>query len=115
MIALYRILACTAPILLTTFAVSSGNCDRALRRLEGWTVVKVSSINGEFEGCDYHKPVELIDGTILRCSSYGYQYGYMPDAVLFAKTIKASGQAVVMLRLLVDGELYDMLPMSTRR
>lgn len=99
------------PLLLgSALRADAAPCDRALRRLEGWTIIRVGSVRGTFEGCDFDRLVELTDGTILRCSAYGYQYAYMPDAVVFGKSISVSGQDAVMIKLMVEGELYDMAP-----
>ena len=102
-----------APLILAAH-FSSAPCDRALRRLEGWTIMKVSTVRGTFNGCEYDKLVELTDGTVLRCASYGYQYAYMPDAVVFAKSVTAGATSAVMIRLMVEGELYDMAPAASR-
>lgn len=103
-----RALVVALPLLLGSFFTAP--CDRALRRVEGYTVVKVTSIKGTFNGCAYDRLVELIDGTILRCSSYGYQYAYAPDAVLFARSVAIEGKSATITKLLVEGELYDVMP-----
>jgi hypothetical protein len=90
----------------------TASCDRALRRLQGWTIVKVGTIKGNFEGCDHDRLIEFDDGTILRCSSYGYQYAYHPDAIVFAKSASVNGQAFTMVKMLVDGDVYDMAPVT---
>ena len=87
------------------------SCTRALRRMEGWTIVKVTTVNGTFEGCDFNRIIQFLDGTGVRCSSYGYQYAYMPDAILFGKSSSISGRSFTMLRLLVEGEMYDIEPL----
>ena len=103
-----RVLVVALPLLLGSF--SSAPCDRALKRLEGYTVVKASSIRGTFNGCAYDRLLELSDGTILRCSSYGYQYAYAPDAVVFARSVAIEGKSATITKLLVEGELYDVTP-----
>jgi hypothetical protein len=84
------------------------DCGDVLEQLEGWTVLKVTTVNGNFEGCDFDRLLELSDGTILRCNSYGYQYAYMPQAALFGQSVTLNGQAATMLRLVVEDEVYDV-------
>ncbi len=104
------------PMLLASWTERPvGRCERSLRRLEGWTIAKVGNIRGSFEGCNYDRLIELDDGTILRCSSYGYQYGYMPEAVVFTKADTLGGQLVISVRMMVESEVYDMQPVTRRR
>lgn len=84
------------------------DCPNELRQLEGWTVIKATSVRGTFEGCDYGKLIELSDGTILRCASYGYQYAYSPDAIVFGKSFSVSGKSAVLLKIMVEDEMYDV-------
>jgi hypothetical protein len=93
----------------------SVDCARNLRRLEGWTIVRTGWVRGTFNGCEHDKLVELQDGTVLRCASYGYQYAFMPDAVVFAKQTTLGGQAATMIRLLVNDDLCDMAPILSAR
>ena len=74
----YRLLPLMLPLFLAAPSTNLASCDRALRRMEGWTIVKVTQIRGTFEGCESDRLIEFVDGTTLRCSSFGYQYGYMP-------------------------------------
>ena len=54
-----------------------------------------TQIDGEWEGCDFdsHK---LINGFILQCNSYFYEYAYMPSVEIIivegAVTVKVNGQ-----------------------
>lgn len=50
-----------------------------------------------------------MDGTVVRCSSYGYQYAFMPEAVLFAKYLTFDGKSVSIFQMMVEGEIYDVL------
>ena len=50
-----RLLASALLFALVPILASAGSCEHVLRQLEGWTVVSVTSIEGEFEGCDYGK------------------------------------------------------------
>jgi len=97
------------------FLLRSGSCERALRRMEGWTIVKVGTVRGEFEGCEHDRLIEFDDGTILRCSSYGYRYAYRPDAVVFAKSSSVNGTPFTMVKMLVEDDVYDMQPVIPKQ
>lgn len=84
------------------------DCANELRHLVGWTIVATKTIDGEFEGCDYDRIISFLDGTRLRCSEYGYTYSYMPEAVLFAKSVTYQGKELRLIKMLVEDELYDM-------
>jgi hypothetical protein len=83
-------------------------CDRALRRLEGWTISSATSISGAFEGCDFGKIIKFADGTSLKCSTYSYSYSYAPDVIIFRKSTSIEGKDYSMVKMMVDGEVYDM-------
>ena len=61
-------------------------------------------MNGAFEGCEHGKRIEFLGGSTLTCAEYGYQYAYMPQAVIFAK--KAG--SLYFIKALIGDELYDM-------
>ena len=44
----------------------------------------------------------------LTCAEYNYSYSYMPDAVIFGKSISFQGSEVMSLKVLIDDELYEM-------
>jgi hypothetical protein len=81
---------------------------RLLRKLEGYTIIAVTSVDGEFQGCDYGRVIRLRNGSAFRCSSYGYIYAYSPDAIVFAKVTSIQGRSLATIKLLVEGELFDM-------
>ena len=83
-------------------------CTRVLRRMEGWTIISVTQVDGEFQGCEFGRVVRFQDGTAYQCASYGYQYAYSPDAVIFGKTGTFEGRTFLSIKTLIDGELYDM-------
>ncbi len=85
-------------------------CTRQLSRVQGYTVISVTQVDGEFDGCDIDKVIRFLDGTRLRCSSYGYTYAYMPDAVIFAKQLSLQGKSFAAIKVLIEGELFDMEP-----
>lgn len=81
---------------------------RALRKLEGYVVAAVTNVDGEFQGCDYGRIIKLQNGSTFKCSSYGYTYAYSPDAVVFAKIASFQGKSLATIKILVEGELFDM-------
>jgi hypothetical protein len=101
-------------LLLTASSSRMADCGRKLSRLQGWTIVQTGNIKGAFKGCEHDKLVEMMDGTILRCASYGYQYAYMPDAVVFGKTLTVGDKSVTMIKMMVEDELYDMNSVATK-
>jgi hypothetical protein len=74
--------------------------------LVGWTVVADTNIQGEFEGPDYDKIVQLANGWIIQFHDYDYFYEVDPEIVIFAKDYKSS----ILYRVLVDGgdDIYDV-------
>lgn len=106
-----RVLMLALPVGL--FIPSAVEADTAsqLARYEGYTIASVKTIDKwvssdrsksstSFEGCDFGRYIVFDDGTYLRCSGYGYQYAYRPDAVILMK-----GSRIVMI---VDDDAYDM-------
>lgn len=94
---------------LITFNAISG-WESELRRLKGYTLVEIVTITGwidkdgrrkdGFEGCDYGRVIILDYNKSLRCTSYGYQYSYNPDAFIFSR----GGS----FKMIVDGNSYEM-------
>ena len=98
-------------LLLSSIAFNAiSGWESELRRLKGYTLVEVATITGwidkdgrrkdGFEGCEYGRVIILDYSKSLRCNSYGYQYGYNPDAFIFSK----GGD----FKMFVDGNSYDM-------
>lgn len=96
------------PLTTGSHLASNKDCADWLGELEGYTVVKVGTLNGEFNGCDFDRLVEFDDGTLVRCSSYGYQYAYGPTAAVFARRVTYQGSTITLAKLLVEDELYDV-------
>lgn len=81
---------------------------RQLRKLEGYTVVAVTAVDGEFQGCEFDRVIKLQNGSRYKCSTYGYTYSYSPDALVFAKVSSFQGKSIATVKLLVEGEIFDM-------
>ena len=71
-----------------------------LKELEGFTLAEIWTIE-EFEGCEWDKKIDFIEGYTLICSDYGYNYSYYVDAFIFTNGSQ--------IKMLVDDEIYDML------
>ncbi|MBF0677188.1 hypothetical protein [Pseudomonas sp.] len=89
-----------------------------LEGLVGWTIIASKQIEGridengeksdDFEGCDHGTRIIFTDGTGVTCNSYGYQYAYMPKAIILGSTIKYKGKDVTIYKMLVQGQIYDV-------
>jgi hypothetical protein len=101
-------------ILFSTSAFAD-RCTRSLSRMQGYTIISVTQVDGEFQGCDFSRVIKFMDGTALRCSSYSYTYSYMPDAVIFGKTITYQGRSFVTLKVLIEGEIFEMESVVVRK
>ena len=88
----------------TSYALEGSN----LSDLEGYTVAKVTKVDGDFEGCDYDKKIPLTNGWTLTCNSYHYAYSYMPEAVVMTRDIGAGFS----IKAVIGDYVYDMDPVS---
>lgn len=98
-------------IILYLFAMTA-HADTAstLSRYKGYTIVDVLTIEGwidkngkresSFNGCEYGRVIIFSGNKSLRCSSYGYQYAYRPEAVIISR-----GGSYTMI---VESDSYDM-------
>ncbi|OWK26306.1 hypothetical protein AJ87_03075 [Rhizobium yanglingense] len=82
--------------------VDLGMCERLgnLAR-DGFGVLEDTSVTGEYQGCDYGRQIELMNGLIFQCTSYNYHYAYGPE-VLILKNVKTGA-----LKVLIDGDEAD--------
>ncbi len=97
-----------ALFLVTSAAVALDASD--FSGMEGWTVAAVTTVRGDFEGCDFDKRIRFDNGWTLTCSGYSYSYAYRPDAVIFSKAVEIRGRGYWMVKVLIDDEFYDMQP-----
>jgi hypothetical protein len=82
--------------------------------LEGWTVAAVTQVRDEFEGCDFDRRIRFTNGWVLTCGTYSYSYSYMPNAAIFVKSLKYQNRAYWSVKVLIDDEFYDMLPIPAK-
>jgi len=103
-------ISATALLCTSAFAVDASD----FSGMEGWTVAAVTTVSGDFEGCDFDRPIKFDNGWTLTCSGYSYSYAYRPDAVIFAKRFELRGRRYWMVKVLIGDELYDMEPMPAK-
>jgi len=78
--------------------------------MQGWTIIAVTQVEDDFEGCDFDKPIKFTNGLVLSCSTFGYTYSFMPRAVIFASSSKFQGTEFYSVKALIGDRLYDMQP-----
>jgi hypothetical protein len=84
---------------LVPSGVHAGDLEDLAR--QGYAVIEETQVDGEFEGCEYGKQIQLMNGLIFVCETYNYSYSYMPD-VLILKHLRAGD-----IRVIIDGQEYD--------
>lgn len=100
---LFIILAtCLLISIRVAYALDAGD----LSGLEGYTVAKVTKVDGDFEGCDYGKKIAMMNGWVLKCNTYHYSYSYMPDVVILSRDIGAGFS----IKAIIGDYVYDMEP-----
>lgn len=106
-------------ILLEVFsAISYANCEQVLEKSIGWTILESKTIEGwkdpgkekqdGFEGCDYGRIIYFLDGTGAKCSSFGFQFTYMPTAIILAKSVKFKEKSFTLYKMIVECEEYEL-------
>lgn len=68
---------------------------------DGYGALEVTSVSGEFNGCDFDERIPLENGMVFVCGEYHYHYAYSPE-VLILKNVRTGQVAVA-----IDGELYQ--------
>jgi hypothetical protein len=89
-----------------------------LQQMVGWTIIASKTIEGhiteegkrsdDFEGCDFGTQIVFTDGKAVTCTGYGYQYAYRPTAIIFAKSLEYKGKNMTLMKMLVQGQFYDV-------
>lgn len=105
-------------ILAVSMAIGlQADCTRTLEKNVGWTIIDSKTIKGfrdkskksdSFEGCDYDRVIYFTDGTTVTCTSYGYQYAYMPTAIILGKALNYQGKNMTMYKMIVENDEYDI-------
>ena len=107
-----RPIALGAALLVLSSAASALSA-RDFARYKGYTIVYAGTVtgfydrnhrdkadSGNFEGCEYDRKIFLDDRYEVTCSSYGYSYGFRPDAVILSNGYSK--------KLIVDDDVYDI-------
>lgn len=84
--------------LLSSFAVASDLEDLAR---EGYGVIEQTSVDGDFNGCEWGRRIPLRGQLIFECATYSYSYGYSPE-VLILKSVRSGN-----IKVLIDGNEYS--------
>ena len=84
------------------------------RGMEGWVIIATTQVEDDFEGCDFDKVINFLNGMALECSTYSYTYSFMPNAVIFAKLAKHKNMDFYQIKALIGDKLYDMAPQIKR-
>ncbi len=96
--------------LITITSVSFAVEISVLEEVEGFYIFDVTYVDGEFEGADYDKVVQLENGMIFKFQDYSYSYSYRPETVVFVKRYvdEDKNYDLYSYRLLIGEELYDV-------
>lgn len=86
-------------IFFAAFAAHASDLEDLAR--DGYAVAEETSVDGEFEGCDFDKRIPLTNGLVFVCSTYSYSYSYMPD-VLILEHIRSGD-----IKVIIDDDEYD--------
>ena len=95
----------------------NADCTRTMEKNIGWTIIDSKTIQGfrdkgkksdSFEGCVSGRIIYFTDGTTVTCSSYGYQYAYMPTAIILGKALTYQGKNITMYKMIVENDEYDI-------
>lgn len=103
---------------LLTAGIANADVSYQLEQLVGWTIVEVKTIEGHqepdrpkqsgFEGCNGDTIIFFMDGTVAQCMSLGLQLSLMPKAVIFGTKTTYKGKEMILYKMLVEDNLYDI-------
>lgn len=96
---------CAAGVLFSILSTSVYASDLEDLARDGFGVLEDTSVTGEYQGCEYGRQIELMNGLIFQCTSYNYHYAYSPE-VLILKSVKTGALKVLIDRDEADGTLY---------
>lgn len=74
----------------------------------GWTIAAVTSVQGEFDGCDFDRKIKFSNDWVLVCKSNSNANLLQPEAVIFTKEFKHQGNTYWVIKALINDKLYDM-------
>jgi hypothetical protein len=97
-----RALIAVALVFVATIAIAA---DLENLAREGYAVVEKTSVDGEFEGCDFDKRIPFRNGLVFVCSTYSYSYSYCPE-VLILQHVRNGDIKVLINDCEYQGKLY---------
>ena len=68
---------------------------------DGYGVVLETTVDDEFEGCDFGKHIKLSNGMVFVCSEYNYSYSNSPEFYVLKNVL--TGQT----KTLIDDEEFS--------
>lgn len=86
------------------FALDAGD----FSKLQGYTIAKITQVDGDFEGCDFDKKIILMNGWTLTCNTFNYSYSYSPAVAILSRDI-GTGYAI---KAVIGDHVYDMQPIK---
>lgn len=106
-------------IVLTVAPVAVAFDADDLSDLLGYTMVAFTNVDGEFEGAEYGKLLQLENHMVFEFHEYNYSYSYRPSVAVFANHVSAGDMLKAgvksspsggrtFYKLVIDDEIYDV-------
>jgi len=105
-------------VLIYPKMMAMADCESILERNIGWTIIDSKTIEAwkdpgkkkedGFEGCEHGRIIYFMDGTTVTCNCYGYQYAYMPTAIILGRSINYKGKSITVYKMIVEDDEYDI-------
>lgn len=89
---------------LSVYALDAGDFSEVV----GYVVLETTNVKGTFNGAEHDKLVALDNGMIFEFAEYQYAYAYRPDVVVFAKKVTYQGRDLILYKLLIEDDFYDV-------
>jgi len=83
------------------FARSAAASDLEELAKQGYAVVEQTEVRGQYEGCEFDRVIQFLDGLSLQCTSYSYHYAYQPEVLIMQHISRKD------FRVLIDGEQIE--------
>ncbi|OGF05538.1 MAG: hypothetical protein A2W00_01760 [Candidatus Eisenbacteria bacterium RBG_16_71_46] len=87
--------------------------------LLGYTIIAFTHVDGDFEGAEYGKVVQLENRMVFEFHEYNYSYSYRPSVAVFAQHVSSADMlsagiknppsaGTTLYKLIIDDEVYDV-------
>ncbi len=103
---------------LLIYSAASADVFYELQSMVGWTIIDSKTIvafkepgqvkQSGFEGCNGETIIYFMDGSAAQCSSLGLTLDIMPTAIIFGKSMNYKGKKILLYRMLVGDQMYDI-------